>query len=145
MSGSGISWDICKSAPRSRQITTPAPHHSLVLQYILTFIYFSPCALCYVMLWLLVCTGAAYYMRLTSDDDVTSCNHHPVTSKSFSDITGDVIWTSVVASAECTPTSVVIRHGTADRSTVKHTNFMTYKLFFIPDYQFHKVFLCFLR
>ena len=29
MSGSGISWAICKSAPRSRQITTPAPHHSL--------------------------------------------------------------------------------------------------------------------
>ena len=27
MSGSGISWAICKSAPRSRQITTPAPHH----------------------------------------------------------------------------------------------------------------------
>ena len=26
MSGSGISWAICKSAPRSRQITTPAPH-----------------------------------------------------------------------------------------------------------------------
>ena len=25
MSGSGISWTICKSAPRSRQITTPAP------------------------------------------------------------------------------------------------------------------------
>jgi len=28
MSGSGISWAICKSAPCSRQITTPAPHHS---------------------------------------------------------------------------------------------------------------------
>ena len=28
MSGSGISWAICKSAPRSRQITTPAPHYS---------------------------------------------------------------------------------------------------------------------
>ena len=24
-----ISWAICKSAPRSRQITTPAPHHSV--------------------------------------------------------------------------------------------------------------------
>jgi len=29
VSGSGISWDICKSAPRSRQITTLAPHHSV--------------------------------------------------------------------------------------------------------------------
>ena len=26
MSGNGISWNICKSAPRSRQITMPAPH-----------------------------------------------------------------------------------------------------------------------
>jgi len=30
VSGSGISWAICKSAPRSRQITTTsAPHHSV--------------------------------------------------------------------------------------------------------------------
>ena len=28
-SGSGKSWAICKSAPRSRQITTPTPHHSV--------------------------------------------------------------------------------------------------------------------
>ena len=29
VSGSGISWAICKSAPRSRQITMPAPHLSV--------------------------------------------------------------------------------------------------------------------
>ena len=29
VSGSGIRWAICKSAPRSRQITMPAPHHSV--------------------------------------------------------------------------------------------------------------------
>ena len=29
VSGSGISWAICKSAHRSRQITTPAPHRSV--------------------------------------------------------------------------------------------------------------------
>ena len=29
MSGSDISWAVCKSAPRSRQITTPASHHSV--------------------------------------------------------------------------------------------------------------------
>ena len=29
MSGSGISWAICKSAPCSRQITTPTRHHSV--------------------------------------------------------------------------------------------------------------------
>ena len=26
---SGISWALCKSAPRSRQITMPTPHHSV--------------------------------------------------------------------------------------------------------------------
>ena len=29
VSGSRISWAICKSASRSRQITTPTPHHSV--------------------------------------------------------------------------------------------------------------------
>jgi len=28
-SGSGISWAVCKPAPRSRQITMSAPHHSV--------------------------------------------------------------------------------------------------------------------
>ena len=32
VSGSGISWAICKSAPRIRQITMSAPHHSVFLQ-----------------------------------------------------------------------------------------------------------------
>jgi len=32
VSGSGISWTICKSALRCRQITTPAPHDSCFLQ-----------------------------------------------------------------------------------------------------------------
>ena len=31
VSSSGISWVICKSAPRSRHITTPAPHHSFFI------------------------------------------------------------------------------------------------------------------
>ena len=30
VSGSGISWAVCKSAPLSRQITTPAPQQQLV-------------------------------------------------------------------------------------------------------------------
>jgi len=29
VSGTGFSWAICKSASRSRQITMPAPHHSV--------------------------------------------------------------------------------------------------------------------
>jgi len=29
VSGSGVSWTICKSASLSRQITMPAPHHSV--------------------------------------------------------------------------------------------------------------------
>jgi len=32
VSGSGISWAMCKSAPCSRHITMPAPHHSVFLQ-----------------------------------------------------------------------------------------------------------------
>jgi len=32
VNGSGISWAICKSAHRSRQITMLAPHHSVFLQ-----------------------------------------------------------------------------------------------------------------
>jgi len=32
VSGSGISWAVCKSAPRFRQITMPEPHHSVFLQ-----------------------------------------------------------------------------------------------------------------
>ena len=31
VSGSGISWAICKSAPRSEQITSPAPHYSVFI------------------------------------------------------------------------------------------------------------------
>jgi len=30
VSGNGISWTICKSAHRHRQITMPAPHHSFL-------------------------------------------------------------------------------------------------------------------
>jgi len=33
VSGSGISWAICKSAPHSRQITMPASHHSWSIWY----------------------------------------------------------------------------------------------------------------
>jgi len=32
VSGSGINWTTCKPAPHSRQITMPAPHHSVFLQ-----------------------------------------------------------------------------------------------------------------
>ena len=38
VSGSGISWAICKSARRSRQTNTPAPHH-LAAWYINTSIW----------------------------------------------------------------------------------------------------------
>jgi len=36
LDGSGISWTICKqSASRSRQITTPTPHHSIFTSWML--------------------------------------------------------------------------------------------------------------
>ena len=38
LSGSDISWAICKSAPSFRQITTPAPHHSVFLQASMPFL-----------------------------------------------------------------------------------------------------------
>jgi len=41
--GSCIRWGICKSAPCSRQITTPAPHHSVFLQA--GWQQFAPCGL----------------------------------------------------------------------------------------------------
>ena len=47
VSGSGISWAVCKSAPRSRQITTPKPHHSVLYtsKQISVCVCFSvPCA-----------------------------------------------------------------------------------------------------
>jgi len=33
VSGSGINWTICKSAPRSRQIAMPAPHRSVFYRW----------------------------------------------------------------------------------------------------------------
>ena len=39
VSGSGISWAICKSAPRSRQITTPT------VQHLITQVFYRPDAL----------------------------------------------------------------------------------------------------
>ena len=35
VSGSGISWAVCKSAPRSTEITMPAPHHSVFYRHAL--------------------------------------------------------------------------------------------------------------
>jgi len=39
VSGSGISWTIYKSAPRSRQITTPASRHSVFCLYRLLYVF----------------------------------------------------------------------------------------------------------
>jgi len=35
VSGSGISWAICKPAPRPRQMTMPVPHHSVFTDWML--------------------------------------------------------------------------------------------------------------
>ena len=42
VSGSGISWAICKLAPCSRQTTTPAPHHSICLLKVDPFLLAHP-------------------------------------------------------------------------------------------------------
>ena len=42
--GSGIRWTICKqSAPRSRQITTPTPHHSIFTGQVLFLMLNQQC------------------------------------------------------------------------------------------------------
>jgi len=59
VSGSGISWAICKCARRYRQITTPAPHHSdfyrpdalLAAQQIASKHWSHAVAKCDVMQW----------------------------------------------------------------------------------------------
>jgi len=38
VSYSGIRWIICKSAPRSKQITTPVPHHSSFFTRLMPFL-----------------------------------------------------------------------------------------------------------
>ena len=48
VSGSGISWAICKSAPRSRQITMPAPHHHVLLTKLQLYCDHSNITLFYV-------------------------------------------------------------------------------------------------
>ena len=57
MSGSGISWAICNSAPRSRQITTPAPHCSVFLQ--------AGCPSCCPTKSVLTNTGNKYFCHLS--------------------------------------------------------------------------------
>jgi len=39
VSGSGIRWAVCKSAPHSRQITMPAPHH--IIWYLAAVLIYS--------------------------------------------------------------------------------------------------------
>ena len=59
VSGSGIHWAICKSAPRSGQITMPAPHHSvfyrsdalLATQPMASVYWRHHCSYCYCCIW----------------------------------------------------------------------------------------------
>ena len=67
VSGSGISWTICKSASRSRQRTTPAPHHS---------VFYRPDALPATQP-----TASKYWRHETMNIMVISrrwCNHHQI-------------------------------------------------------------------
>ena len=75
VSGSGISWAICKSAPCSRQITTPAPHHSVfyrldalpAAQPTASKHWRQPDTIlhnCYIFWWLVSCHMAPAAIRL---------------------------------------------------------------------------------
>ena len=46
VSGSGISWDMCKSSPSPRQIITPAPHYS---------VFYRPDALPFMFFFMFLC------------------------------------------------------------------------------------------
>jgi len=57
--GSGISWTICKqSAPHSRQITTPTPHHSI---FTVRMLFLTPSQQCQTQQQLLLQQPAATY------------------------------------------------------------------------------------
>ena len=75
VSGSGISWAICKSAPCSRQLTTPAPHHSVfyrldalpAAQPTASKHWRQPDTIlhnCYIFWWLMLCHMAPDAIRL---------------------------------------------------------------------------------
>jgi len=65
VSGSGISWDICKSAPRSRQITMPAPHHSVFLQARCPSCHQTNSVKTLQALFIRICTHITYIHRCT--------------------------------------------------------------------------------
>ena len=77
MSGSGIRWAICKSAPCSRQITTPAPHQS---------VFYRPDALPATQptaskYWRLILTGLKYQRELKAL--MPTRKYHPLQSHPF--------------------------------------------------------------
>jgi len=62
VSGSGISWVICKSAPHSRQITMPAPHHSVFFTGRMPFLLPNQqCQSTKGISWLLICVLFHWY------------------------------------------------------------------------------------
>jgi len=71
VSGSGVSWAICKSAPHSRQITTPAPHQSVFFTGRIPFLPSKHWrqASSYVMLPAVVCSA----WRWMFSSDVVCC------------------------------------------------------------------------
>jgi len=63
VSGSGISWAICKSAPRSRQITTPAPHHSVTCNLCRRTLLSRPSGRC--LMWVVRWSSVHWFINAT--------------------------------------------------------------------------------
>ena len=74
MSGSGISWAICKSAPCSRQITTPAPRTTPALSFLQ-----AGCRSCHVP------TNSVKALKAV-------LNNYQSTANSLQNLRGKILW-----------------------------------------------------
>ena len=79
---SGISWTICKqSAPHSRQITTPTPHHSIFTSWMLFLTPNQQCSLLCVTVMIggtlcSVVSSRMTWRRLTLPPTPEPCTFH---------------------------------------------------------------------
>jgi len=86
VSGSGISWAICKSAPHFRQITMPTPHHSVFTG---RMPFLPPIQQCQstegtILLYIYICTIRLLYYQGTH-------THTPVYRPFFRDYPGEPV------------------------------------------------------
>ena len=128
MSGRGISWAMCKSAPRSRQITMPPPHHS---------IFYRPDALPATQPTASKhCTTLHYYNRLLAffQDNLVSRYQNGKSSLDLNEARDDgVLGCSGISWTICKQSAPRSRHITTPTS--HHLIFTGWMLFLTPNQQ----------